>query len=309
MRRWRRSWVGLTDTLPLRGKANRNHMDIGFIGLGRMGLAMARNLAKPGHSVRAWNRSPVEPGAIPDGEIVATPAEAFGADVVFTMLSDDAAIREVLLDTGVLDHARPGAVHVVTATISVEFAGELTAAHERAGIGYVSAPVFGRPDVAEAAQLNIVAAGARQAIATVQPLFDVLGRRMFLMGEDPKQANAAKIAGNMVIAMAIEALAEAVVLTEAQGVERQAFIDLMLQTLFGCRAYQNYGGKIVENDYETGFRLALGLKDLRLATAAGASSGKAMPMLDAVREQMTRAADAGLSERDWSALAAYTLTA
>ena len=282
-------------------------MQIGFVGLGRMGLAMARNLANAGYQIRAWNRSPIDPGAIPGAQIVATPAEAFQTDVVFTMLSDDAAIRTVFQDHHPLDAARPGLVHVVTATISVAFAEELTALHANAGIGFVSAPVFGRPDVAEAAKLNVMAAGHPDAIARVRPLLDVIGQRVFVMGDAPKQANAAKIAGNMMIAMAIEALAEAVVVTGAHGVERPAFVDLMLQTLFGCRAYQNYGGKILADDYEAGFRLALGLKDLRLATEAGATANRNLPMLDAVRDQMTRAAEAGMLDRDWSALADYTM--
>ena len=282
-------------------------MQIGFVGLGRMGLAMARNLANAGYQIRAWNRSPVDPGAIPGAQIVATPAEAFQTDVVFTMLSDDAAISTVFQDHRPLDAARPGLVHVVTATISVAFAEELTALHANAGIGFVSAPVFGRPDVAEAAKLNVMAAGHPDAIARVRPLLDVIGQRVFVMGDAPKQANAAKIAGNMMIAMAIEALAEAVVVTGAHGVERPAFVDLMLQTLFGCRAYQNYGGKILADDYEAGFRLALGLKDLRLATEAGATANRNLPMLDAVRDQMTRAAEAGMLDRDWSALADYTM--
>ena len=282
-------------------------MDIGFIGLGRMGFAMARNLAKAGHHIRAWNRSPVDLGAIPGAEIVANPVDAFQADAVFTMLSDDAAIRAVILNGHVLDGARAGLVHVVTATISVAFADELARIHTDSGVGYVSAPVFGRPDVAEAAKLNVMAAGQPKAVEKIRPLLDIIGQRVFVMGEEPKQANAAKIGGNMMIAMAIEALAEAVLLTGTHGVERQAFVDLMLQTLFGSRAYQNYGGKILADDYEAGFRLALGLKDLRLATEAGATAGRALPMLDAVRDQMARAAAAGMQDRDWSALADYTL--
>ena len=283
-------------------------MRIGFIGLGRMGLAMARNLAKAGHEIRAWNRSPIEPDAIPGADLVASPAEVFQAETVFTMLSDDAAIREVILQRDLLKDARPALVHVVTATISIAFADELAAIHARAGLGYVSAPVFGRPDVAEAAQLNIMAAGAQDALDRVRPLLDAIGQRVFVMGDQPRQANAAKIAGNMMIAMAIEGLAEAMALTEGEGVAREAFLELMLQTQFGCRAYQNYGRKILSGDFEAGFRLALGLKDLRLAGTAGERSRKRLPMLDALETQMARAADAGLAERDWSAVAQFRLS-
>jgi 3-hydroxyisobutyrate dehydrogenase-like beta-hydroxyacid dehydrogenase len=282
-------------------------MKVGFVGLGRMGLAMAHNIAAAGHEVVAWNRSPVDARELGPVARAATPSDAFGGDAVFTMLSDDAAIDQVVLGPGLLRVAASGLVHVVTSTISVDFAGRLASAHRDAGIGYVSAPVFGRPDVAEAGQLNVIAAGASEAIAVVQPLLDAIGRKTFVMGDDPTRANVAKVAGNMMIAMAIEAIAEAVAITEAHGLARDTFVDLMTQTLFGGRAYENYGAKIVAGDYEAGFRLALGLKDLRLAGAAADAFGAALPMLDAVRTRMGEAEAAGMGDRDWSAIAAYTL--
>ena len=280
-------------------------MDIGFIGLGRMGTAMALNLVKAGHRVRAWNRSEGE--AIDGVERVSSPDDAFQAEAVFTMLSDDAAIREVLLDGGVLARARHGVVHVATSTISVDFAGELAAIHARAGLGYVSAPVLGRPDVAAKGELNILAAGKADAMAKVRPLLAVLGRKTWVMGEDPKQANAAKIACNMMITMAIEAMAEAVVLTKSNGVAPEAFFDLILNTLFGARAYETYSQNIVMGQYEPGFRMQLGLKDLRLATAVAEKAGRRLPQLDAVRTLMSEAVDAGLGDKDWSGIADYTL--
>lgn len=281
-------------------------MEIGFIGLGKMGRAMARNLARAGHQVRAWNRSGNAGGAVEGVGLVAAPGDAFQADVVFTMLSDDAAIRAVLLAPDVLGAARAGVVHVVTSTISVAFADELRAAHAAAGVGYVAAPVFGRPEVAEAAQLNIVAAGAPADVDRVQPLLAVLGRQTWVLGEDPKQATAAKLAGNLMIALAIEAMAEGVVLTGSTGLAPAAFLELMTQTLFGGRSYETYSAKIVRGDYEPGFRLHLGLKDIRLAAAAAETAGRRLPLLDALRTRMTDAVAAGLGDRDWSAIAAFT---
>lgn len=279
-------------------------MEVGFAGLGKMGRAMARNLAKAGHEVKAWNRSH---NAETEGlAMVASVDEAFDADAVFTMLSDDAAIEGVLLEPGVLQRARAGVVHIVASTISVEMAGKLVAAHQAAGLAYLSAPVFGRPDVAEAAQLNIVAAGEAAAIAKVQPLFDAVGRKTWVVGEDPRQANAVKIAGNMMIAMAIEAMAEATVLTSDHGVAPDAFWSLMTQTLFGGRVYENYSAKIVQGDFEAGFRMQLGLKDLTLADAARQAAGRELPMLEAVRRQMSDAVAAGMGDKDWSAVAEYT---
>ncbi len=279
-------------------------MEVGFIGLGAMGSAMAANLVGVGHRVRAWNRS----GKVGAGlEPVAEPADAFQADVVFTMLSDDPAIREVLLDADVLKTARKGLVHVVSSTISVAFAGELAAAHKKVGIGYVSAPVLGRPDVAKEGQLNILAAGKRDAVETVRPLLDVLGKKVWDMGEEPAQANAAKIAANMMITMAIEAMAEAVVLTEASGLKRDAFFELILGTLFGGRSYESYSANIAKESFEPGFKARLGLKDLGLAAAAAETAGKQLPMLAAVRGRMTETVEAGLGDKDWSAMADFTI--
>ena len=280
-------------------------MDVGFIGVGAMGSAMARNLAKAGHKVRAWNRSG-DPGIEGVG-MAPDPATAFEADVVFTMLSDDPAIREVLLETGVLAKAKPGLVHVVTSTISVAFAGELAKAHAAAGVGYVSAPVLGRPDVAAKGELNILGAGKREAVETVRPLLNILGKKVWDMGEEPPRANAAKIAANMMITMAIEAMAEAVVLTEANGLPRDAFFELILGTLFGGRAYESYSSHIAKESYEPGFKAALGLKDLRLATEAAKDAGRRLPMLDAVRGRLGEAVEAGLGDKDWSIMADYTL--
>ena len=277
-------------------------MDVGFIGLGKMGIAMARNIAKAGHRVQAWNRSPVANAGL---DLVKTPREAFNADVVFTMLSDDAAVRAVVLEGGLLASARKDAVHVVAATISIDFAEELTARHAEAGVAYLSAPVFGRPDVAEAAALNIVVGGAQSAIAKVQPLFDAIGKKTWNMGERPSQANAAKIAGNMMIGMAIEAMAEATLLSEGNGVAPKAFFELVLEALFGCRVYQSYSAKIVAEEYSPGFKMSLGLKDLRLATEAAERAGKRLPMLETVRDQMTEAVHAGLGDKDWSAVAEF----
>jgi 3-hydroxyisobutyrate dehydrogenase-like beta-hydroxyacid dehydrogenase len=277
-------------------------MDVGFIGLGKMGIAMARNLAKAGHTVRAWNRSAVDVSGL---TLVKTAHEAFQADVVFTMLSDDAALRAVVLDGGLLKDARKGMVHVGCSTISVAFAEELTKRHAEAGIGYVSAPVFGRPDVAEAAQLNVVVGGAERAIEKAAPLLAAIGKKTWVMGDQPAQANAAKIAGNMMIGMAIGAMSEATLLAEGNGVAPKAFFELVLESLFGCRVYQSYSAKIVAEEYSPGFKMSLGLKDLRLASEAAERAGKRLPILETVRDQMTEAVHAGLGDKDWSALADF----
>ena len=141
----------------------------------------------------------------------------------------------------------------------------------------MSAPVLGRPDAAAKGELNILAAGKREAVETARPLLDVLGKRVWDMGEDPPRANAAKIAANMMITMAIKGMAEAAVLTEANGLPRSAFFELILGTLFGGRAYESYSANISKETYEPGSKAKLGLKDLRLATAAARDAGRRPP--------------------------------
>ena len=207
-----------------------------------------------------------------------------------------------------LAKAKPGLVHVVCSTISVAFARELVAAHADAGVGYVSAPVLGRPDVAASGQLNVLAAGDPQAVAQVRPILDTIGGRVWDMGAEAPKANAAKVACNMMLTFVIEGMAEAVALTEANGLERARFFELMLGTLFGGRAYQVYSETIAAERYEpAGFKAVLGLKDLRLAREAAQEAGATLPMLEATYAQMSKAIAAGMGERDWSAMADYTL--
>lgn len=279
-------------------------MEIGIIGLGAMGREMARNLVAAGHTVTAWNRSG---GNVEGVRIVETPAQALQADMAMTMLSDDTAIREVLLDTNLLLKARPGLVHVVASTISVGFARELVDIHHAADVAYVATPVLGRPDVAAKGELNVLAAGAAAALVKVKPALEVISKRVWDVGEAPPTAYAAKIACNMMIAMAIEAMAEAVVLTETNGLSRARFFELILGTLFGSRPYQTHSGNIIRDEYQPGFKASLGLKDLRLASEGAEQAGRALPMLAAVLGRMTEAVEGGMGDLDWSAMAALTV--
>jgi 3-hydroxyisobutyrate dehydrogenase-like beta-hydroxyacid dehydrogenase len=269
-----------------------------------MGREIARNLAAAGHTVKAWNRSG---GCVEGVQMVDAPAQALQADMALTMLSDDSAIRGVLLDAGLLCVARSGLVHVVASTISVAFAQELVKIHRATGVAYVAAPVLGRPDVATRSELNVLAAGAPGALEKVKPALEVISRQIWHMGDEPPTAYAAKIACNMMITMAIEAMAEAVVLTETNGLSRERFFDLILGTLFNSRPYQTYSGNIIRNEYQPGFKATLGLKDLRLAKEAATDAARVLPMLDVVHGRMRDAVNAGFGDRDWSAIAKLTI--
>ena len=275
-------------------------MDVGFIGIGSMGAAMVPNLVAAGHRVRVWNRNRAACEALHGVEIVASPQDAFDSDAVLTMLSDDRAVRSVILDAGALTSARAGVVHVMMATISPALVDEVEAAHRAAGIAYVAAPVFGVPAAAAKAQLNIVVAGPAEAIAIVQPLFDALGRKTWPLGSDPKRANVAKIAGNLMISLAIEAMGEATALTESYGLKAADFLDIVTNTLFAAPSYQRYGGFIATDTYEPGFKLTLGMKDVDLALDAARAKDAVLPAAELVRANMQAGIDAGFADRDWS---------
>lgn len=279
-------------------------MEIGIIGLGAMGREIARNLAAAGHKVVAWNRSG---GSVAGVQMVDAPTQVLQADMALTMLSDDAAIRSVLMEGDLLAQARPGLVHVVASTVSVAFSRELAEHHRARGIALVAAPVLGRPDVAARAELNILAAGDPAAIDKVKAALEAIGQRIWRMGDDPRMAFAAKLACNMMISFAIEAMAEAVVLTEAHGVPRERFLELILGTLFGTRPYQTYSGNFIRNEYPPGFKATLGLKDMRLAKEAARDADRELPMLDIVYARMQDAVDAGYGDQDWSAMVKATL--
>ncbi|WPB58269.1 NAD(P)-dependent oxidoreductase [Xylophilus sp. GOD-11R] len=279
-------------------------MKIAFIGVGAMGAAIVPHLVANGHEVSAWARRPEAVAGLAGVAPLASPAQAFtGHDVVITMLADDAAVRAVLLDSGALASATGDPVHVVMSTVSPALVAEMQPLHRQAGVAYVAAPVFGVPAVAARAELNILAAGAEEAVRRVQPLFDAIGRKTWRLGDDPVRAAIAKIAGNMMITMAIESMAEAATLTESYGLPAADFLEVLTQTLFACPSYQRYGRNIAERRYEPGFRLALGLKDALLAGDAAKARGVDLPGAAVVRDRLQHAVRAGRADQDWSALA------
>ena len=280
-------------------------MQIGFIGLGAMGQAIARRLLAAGHGVTVWNRSPQPVQALTaEGAVAAAVTAAAAQPVVFSMLADDAAVEAVLEQDGALAAMAAGAVHVNMATVSVACTRRLAEAHAARGVGYVAAPVFGRPDAAAAGKLHVLAAGASDALARVQPLLEAIGQRVWPFGEDPARAGAVKLAGNFMLAAAIEAMAEASTLAQAHGVAPADFLGLMTQTLFASPVYQSYGALIAAQRYQpAGFRLRLGLKDVRLVQQAADAAAVPMPVAAVLRDNFLDAIAHGAAEKDWSALA------
>ena len=280
-------------------------MKVGFIGLGAMGSAMASNLIAAGHAVTVWNRSAeaCAPLVSLGARAASTPDRAAQGEVLCSMLADDQAVRSIFLDGGLLDAMDAGTVHVNHATISVELTRELTAAHEQRGLGYVAAPVFGRPDMAAAAKLSILAAGRPDAIERVQPLLQVMGARTWVLGDVPERAAVVKIAGNFMLASAIESMAEATALTRAHGVSAADFLEVVTSTMFAIPTYQVYARMIAEQRFKpAGFALPLGYKDVGLALAAGDAARVPLPFAGVLRDSMLEALAAGDMDLDWSAL-------
>ena len=258
-------------------------MHIGFIGLGAMGKAMVETLLEKGHAVTVWNRSPgpaAELAAL-GAKVAGTIEETLQGDVVLSILAHDQAIRDSLWDA--LPRAKSGLTHANLATISTAFARELADRHAALGLGYVAAPVFGRPPVARAGGLNVLAAGAPDAVARAMPVLEALAAKVWPMGEDPVRANAVKIAGNLMIVSAVEAMGEATALGAAHGVPAGDLLEVLTSTIFSAPIYKIYGAMIAQGRYHPpGFAAHLALKDVRLAQAAGDEKGLALPLADLV---------------------------
>jgi 3-hydroxyisobutyrate dehydrogenase-like beta-hydroxyacid dehydrogenase len=284
--------------------------EIGFVGLGHMGTAMAANLAAAGRRVLAYIRRPDRIGELEALGLKPTTdiGDLLDCELVISMLPDDAAVREVVFGRndndlgGLAAGLMPGAIHLSMSTISTAVASLLASEHARHGQGYVAAPVFGNPDAAKARQLFIVAAGASADVERCRPILEALGQRTFVMGADPQDANLFKLLGNMMSATALEMLGEVIAVVRKRGLDPQPFVELMTSTMFGGRAHKIYGDKIARRDYAAGFVLPLVLKDVRLALAEAEKAGVPMPSVSVVRDRLITAIARGYGELDWTAL-------
>ena len=279
---------------------------VAFFGLGQMGQGMALRLLEAGYSLSVYNRTrekaveAVEKGA----ELFDDPATAVGAaGLLITMLSDDHAVAE-LVSEEVLQALGPGTIHLSMSTISPAAVQELLPRHAAHGVQYLACPVFGRPDAARAGKLWLCLAGDQEAKGRVGPLLEVMGQGVFDFGSQPPAANVVKLAGNFLIASAIEAMAEAFTLVEKNGADPNQAHALLTQTLFACPIYQNYGKFILDQSYEPpGFNLALGSKDVRLVRDTARESEVPMPLAGLLEDRFLRSLANGRGNMDWTAIA------
>jgi 3-hydroxyisobutyrate dehydrogenase-like beta-hydroxyacid dehydrogenase len=274
--------------------------------LGRMGQAMAGRIQGAGHDLVVYNRTREKAAELEKNgaKVAADVGEACaGRDVVVTVLTDDKALREIV-HGGILRSLPKGAIHVPMGTHSVTALAEIDAVHRDAGQVLVAAPVLGRPDAAAAGMLGVVPAGPPDAVAKLEPLFAVIGRRTFNAGTNPSGAAAVKLANNMVLGCAIEAMAEGFALTRKFGVDPATFHEVLTDGLFAAPAYKVYGAIIANESYDqAGFTTRLGLKDANLMLAAGEAAGVPLPSCNVYRDRLLGAIAHGEGDLDWAVMA------
>lgn len=271
-----------------------------------MGSGIAWNLLQAGHQLTVFNRTPEKTKRFADrgASVASSPAEACrNCEVALTMLADDHATEAVVFGKdGIASALPPGAPHISHSTISTELARRLASEHQARQQGYVSAPVFGRPEAAENKKLIVVAGGAADLLERFRPLFDAVGRATFVVGAEPWRANAAKLCGNFMIASMMESFGEAFAVLRKAGVDHHIFLDIMNE-LFGSPVYKNYGSIIADERFlPAGFALKLGLKDIRLVLQAAEECTAPMPFASILRDHLIQALAEGQTDRDWSSL-------
>ncbi|HWF62206.1 MAG TPA: NAD(P)-dependent oxidoreductase [Nitrospira sp.] len=280
---------------------------IGFIGLGKMGSAMVGNLLKVGFDLHVYNRTPEKAAALvaQGAKQAREPSDVVQpGGIVITMLANDRALEDVVGgDGGFVERLGPGGIHLSMSTVSSRLARRLAEQHGRSGVEYVAAPVFGRPEAAAARKLWICLSGSAMAKQRVRPILDSIGQGTFDFGEEPAAAHIVKLTGNFLLASAIEALAEAFVLGEKNGIDRNSLADMLGNTLFACPAYQTYGRAIAQQRFRpAGFTVELGLKDIDLVLQTAADSTTPLPLAGLLHDRLLAAVAKGRGELDWSSV-------
>ncbi|MBV8631401.1 MAG: NAD(P)-dependent oxidoreductase [Silvibacterium sp.] len=278
-------------------------MQIAFLGLGKMGSAIARHLLSAGHKVTVWNRTAVRatPLKAHGASLAGSPADAVAhADVVFTMVMDDAALESVILESGAITAMQPDSIHVSLSTISVAFSNRLTDAHRAAGTYFAAAPVFGRPNVAEEGRLWTVTAGDPQVIDKILPLLDSFSRGVTVVSDRPSAAHALKLGGNFLITAMIASVSESLVFAEALGIEPSLFFETVNSALFRSPFYEAYGKIMLHPPEHAGGTIALGEKDIRLFREAASAAGVKTELAGIFEANLQRAIEAAMRDQDWA---------
>ncbi|WP_419757207.1 NAD(P)-dependent oxidoreductase [Acidisoma sp.] len=282
-------------------------MDVGVVGIGPMGGAMARSLLRAGHKVTVFNRTRERAEALRgDGATIAgTAAEAAAREAVITMLATDDAVENLVFGAdGVLAGLPKGAIHISGSTISVDLSQRLEEAHHGLGQGFIAAPVLGRPPAAEAGKLFVMAAGEAALIERVKPVLEALGQRLFIVGERPFKANLVKLSCNFMIFSTIEQMAEIFALNQKGGVDKATLYEVLTESFFSAPVHKNYGRMILDQSYDPpGTPLGLGAKDTRLILEAAEALTVPLPFASILRDRFLASVARGDGGLDFSAIA------
>jgi 3-hydroxyisobutyrate dehydrogenase-like beta-hydroxyacid dehydrogenase len=284
-------------------------MNIGFIGLGNLGLPIAENIFKKRPPLFVYNRTAAKAQVLVDkGAVLCKSIKELSekCDVVLSVVSDDAALNEVALGKeGIAENLKEGGVHISLSTILPATATRLTEKHTECGTHYVAAPVMGRPEAARAEKLNFLVAGEPTVIEMVKPLLkDAGGAGIWEFGNDTAAANVAKLCTNFLIVSAIEAMAEAINLAKKSGVDAATWLNMVTQTLFAAPVYINYGNILLKEMFQpAGFALRLGLKDVNLVMEQSSKASAPMPIGELMQKRLNECVVNGMGDYDWTAVA------
>ena len=283
-------------------------MNVGFIGLGRMGQGMAGRILSAGHDLLVFDPFPGQTAELENAgarAVESAIAATEGRDVVISMLPSDKILAATLAgDAGLIDGMHAPCMHMAMGTHGINAINAAASAHSDAGQIFIACPVLGRPDLAAQGLLKLVPGGPPDAVEKVRPLLDVMGQQTFEVGTNPQAATAVKIANNFVLGCAIETMGEALALVEKLGVEPALFLEVMTQGLFAAPAYEIYGKMIVDKAWEGhGATAIIGLKDADLALEAAAVADMPLPSTHIWKNHLERAIERGEGSLDWAVMA------
>lgn len=283
-------------------------MKLGFIGLGNLGIPIAENLLANTKQLFVYNRTPAKADTLTEkGAVLCNSIKELASqcDIVFSIVSNDAALKQVTSGEGIAANLKPGGIHVCISTILPATAKELAALHRQYDNYYVASPVMGRPEAARAGKLVFLVSGEQHAMDTIKPLLlQAGGASVWEMGTEPETANVAKLCSNLLIISSIEAMAEGIQLAEKSGIDSTKWMNMLTQTLFSAPIYINYGNILLKKAYQpAGFSLRLGLKDVNLMLEQAASVNANVPFGQLLHKRLTDSVENGLAEHDWTAIA------
>jgi 3-hydroxyisobutyrate dehydrogenase-like beta-hydroxyacid dehydrogenase len=284
---------------------------VGFMGLGSMGLPMAQNILKGGFPLSVYNRTKEKASSIIEqgAKWASTPAAlAAQCDVIISMVSNDAALNEIVEGpSGILSSSKKLSIHISMSTVSPELSDTLEKKHKENGIAYLSAPVTGRPERAQAGTLWIFLAGDSHAKKTATPILEEMSTKIFDLGEKPSQASLFKLCNNFMILGLIETMSEAATMLEKGGISTEKAAEVWGNSLFDAPIFHTYFPILCKRSYkEGGFALNLGLKDMRLLQHCADQAQVPMPLLSELQTKLLASMNLGREKYDWSAIALLT---